>query len=242
MAVQLDSTGKDDKNDIKTHFVTREGVYRILNLSSEELLNPRPRPGVGYQSNHQSSPQVRVSFVSLPPAPLPASQSSQQQPQQQSSSSAQSSSAGQNSGIASTSTAILNGPTSSSVSSSQQILDAGGGNNGSNTANGQGGDRICFNIGKELYVYSFKGIRKVNNFDSNFFLFNYIRVCPHTHTLSFVYVSHFFSSISLLMHHAMHFSFKLHTCPIYFSFRLPHTHTHTRSISRTVANIMHSNG
>lgn len=171
MAVQLDSTGKDDKNDIKTHFVTREGVYRILNLSSEELLNPRPRPGVGYQSNHQSSPQVRVSFVSLPPAPLPASQSSQQQ------SSSTQSSAGQNSGTgASTSTAaLLNGPTSS-VSSSQQIVDTGGGNNSSNNANGQGGDRICFNIGKELYVYSFKGIRKVNNFDSNFF-FNYIRVC-----------------------------------------------------------------
>lgn len=166
MAVQLDSTGKDDKNDIKTHFVTREGVYRILNLSSEELLNPRPRPGVGYQSNHQSSPQVRVSFVSLPPAPLPASQSSQPQ-----SSSTLSSVAGQNSGTgisssitgsnAAAAAAILNGPMSSVT---QQIVDTGGGNNGSNVTatNGQGGDRICFNIGKELYVYSFKGIRKVN--------------------------------------------------------------------------------
>lgn len=178
MAVQLDSTGKDDKNDIKTHFVTREGVYRILNLSSEELLNPRPRPGVGYQSNHQSSPQVRVSFVSLPPAPLPASQSSQPQ-----SSSTLSSVAGHNSGTgtgtggggngsstsSSVAAAILNGPTSSV---SQQIGETGGSNNGSNaTTNGQGGDRICFNIGKELYVYSFKGIRKVNMIPISFLFF-----------------------------------------------------------------------
>lgn len=42
MAVQLDPSGKDDKNEIKTHFVTREGVYRILNLSSEEFVRPRP--------------------------------------------------------------------------------------------------------------------------------------------------------------------------------------------------------
>lgn len=165
MAVQLDSTGKDDKNDIKTHFVTREGVYRILNLSSEELLNPRPRPGVGYQSNHQSSPQVRVSFVSLPPAPLPAGAT-------QSSAAAASSSQQQSQQIRqeSSNSTTLNGPTSSS---SPQIVDTGGGGGilgaSSSASNGQGGDRICFNIGKELYVYSFKGIRKVNFFSTFFF-------------------------------------------------------------------------
>uniref|UniRef100_A0A336MU93 CSON005907 protein n=1 Tax=Culicoides sonorensis TaxID=179676 RepID=A0A336MU93_CULSO len=168
MAVQLDSTGKDDKNDIKTHFVTREGVYRILNLSSEELLNPRPRPGVGYQSNHQSSPQVRVSFVSLPPASLPANNSQQQSSSQQYASSSQQNSIGTgsagtaNATTVTTSNSVLNGPSSSSSGVSSQQGDAGGGGGNSNngTSNGHGGDRICFNIGKELYVYSFKGIRK----------------------------------------------------------------------------------
>ncbi|XP_063703761.1 WD repeat-containing protein 20 [Culicoides brevitarsis] len=153
MAVQLDSTGKDDKNDIKTHFVTREGVYRILNLSSEELLNPRPRPGVGYQSNHQSSPQVRVSFVSLPPAPVSAAAAATSATGGTLSSSSQ---APQNSVTGSTNAAAAattNGPSS-------QIADTGGGGSATNGSNSQGGDRICFNIGKELYVYSFKGIRK----------------------------------------------------------------------------------
>lgn len=26
----------------------------------------------------------------------------------------------------------------------------------------QGGDRICFNFGKELYVYAYRGVKKVN--------------------------------------------------------------------------------
>lgn len=145
MAVQLDPSGKDDKNDIKTHFVTREGVYRILNLSSEEFLNPRPRPGVGYQSNHQSSPQVRVSIVSLPPAPLAAAAQASGITQQQTT--------GQNSA------ATTNGQL-------QQLTQQQDSNNiSSGCTNGQGGDRICFNIGKELYVYSFKGIRKVTIHD-----------------------------------------------------------------------------
>lgn len=130
MAVQLDLSGKDDKNDIKTHFVTREGVYRILNLSSEEFaVNPaRPRP-LGYQSN-QSSPQVRVSIVSLPPASLTS------EPNNSSNAS----------GVSNETGNTPNGP--------MPQLDNG---------NCQGGDRICFNIGKELYVYSFKGLRKVSN-------------------------------------------------------------------------------
>jgi hypothetical protein len=48
------------KDDLKTNFVTREGVYRLLNLSEYSRPNR-----VGYQSN-QNSPQVRVSLVSLP--------------------------------------------------------------------------------------------------------------------------------------------------------------------------------
>lgn len=48
------------KDELKTNFVTREGVYRLLNLSEYSRPNR-----VGYQSN-QNSPQVRVSLVSLP--------------------------------------------------------------------------------------------------------------------------------------------------------------------------------
>lgn len=67
----METNGKDD---LKTQFVTREGCYRLLNLSEYSRPNR-----VGYQSN-QNSPQVRVSFVSLP-----ANCSSSQQQQQQNS-------------------------------------------------------------------------------------------------------------------------------------------------------------
>jgi len=57
MANQLDASVKDD---LKTQFVTREGTYRLLTLSEYSRPNR-----VGYSSN-QSSPQVRVSMVTLP--------------------------------------------------------------------------------------------------------------------------------------------------------------------------------
>ncbi|XP_033235784.1 WD repeat-containing protein 20 [Drosophila pseudoobscura] len=57
MASQLDANVKDD---LKTQFVTREGTYRLLTLSEYSRPNR-----VGYSSN-QSSPQVRVSIVTLP--------------------------------------------------------------------------------------------------------------------------------------------------------------------------------
>lgn len=159
MAVQLDPSGKDDKNDIKTHFVTREGVYRILNLSSEEFaVNPaRPRP-IGYQSSNQSSPQVRVSIVSLPPAPLTTGTGTTAA----TASSAAPSAAGQQQSSAaatSSSTTSANSSTTGTVAVSSNGQQQQQQDNG----NSQGGDRICFNIGKELYVYSFKGIRKVNS-------------------------------------------------------------------------------
>lgn len=133
MAVQLDPSGKDDKNEIKTHFVTREGVYRILNLSSEfEFV--RPRPGVGYQSN-QSSPQVRVSLVSLP---------------------ATGGNAATTSNLGSAAVAPIAATSNSSLSNGSQEASS------STSLSNGGQDRICFNIGKELYVYSFKGIRKVS--------------------------------------------------------------------------------
>ena len=77
------NNGKDV--ELKTNFVTREGVYRLLNLSEYSRPNR-----VGYQSN-QNSPQVRVSLVSLPSVSSAATQNynssssttTQQQQQQQ---------------------------------------------------------------------------------------------------------------------------------------------------------------
>ena len=60
--------------DLKTQFIIgREGCYRLLNLSEYSRPNR-----VGYQSN-QNSPQVRVSFVSLPQSQTQTSAAQQQQ-------------------------------------------------------------------------------------------------------------------------------------------------------------------
>jgi WD repeat-containing protein 20 len=58
-------------DELKTQFITREGCYRLLSLSEYSRPNR-----VGYQSN-QNSPQVRVSFVSLPQNPTQVLQQQQ---------------------------------------------------------------------------------------------------------------------------------------------------------------------
>lgn len=126
MAVQHDPSGKDD---LKTQFITREGTYRLMTLSEYSRPNR-----VGYTSN-QSSPQVRVSIVSLPSVPLTtfgSSQSSTQLLQQQ------------------------QPPPPSQIPISPSLL-----NNGQEPIT-PGGDRICFNYGKEIFVYAYRGIKKVN--------------------------------------------------------------------------------
>ncbi|KAF7993261.1 hypothetical protein HCN44_006321 [Aphidius gifuensis] len=90
MAVQLDSGGKED---LKTQFVTREGIYKLMTLSEYS------RPNRVGNTDTRGSASVRVSFVTLPDPADPA-------------------------GI-------------------------------------QGlGDRMCFNFGKELYVYLYRGVKK----------------------------------------------------------------------------------
>ncbi|KAK7506868.1 hypothetical protein BaRGS_00001719 [Batillaria attramentaria] len=83
MAAQSEGGGKDD---LKTHFVTREGVYKLMPLS--EYSKPTR---VAY--NGQANPPVKVSFVNV--------------------------------------------------------------DDGSSSP-----DRLCFNVGRELYVYVYKGVRK----------------------------------------------------------------------------------
>lgn len=84
MAVQCDGGGKDE---LKTQFMTREGVYKLMTLSEYSRPNR-----VGF--NAQGNTPVKVSFVTVP--------------------------------------------------------DPSG-----------NGDRICFNVGRELYVYVYKGVKKV---------------------------------------------------------------------------------
>ncbi|XP_075148133.1 WD repeat-containing protein 20 homolog [Haematobia irritans] len=197
MATQLDPNVKDD---LKTQFITREGTYRLLTLSEYSRPNR-----VGY-TNNQSSPQVRVSIVTLPNPPAGGGSSSlsatasatnsangtnnRSLPAGNSSSNAGSNSvvgAGTNDsydGLQSSSS--LNGPVTSSQSqyvvpssmdarlgagmSMHTMMNGSGGigasGNGGIDQNGMptnqvlGGDRICFNFGRELYVYAFRGVKK----------------------------------------------------------------------------------
>ena len=85
MAVQLEGGTREE---LKTHFTTREGVYRLMTLAEFSRSNR-----LGYNTVQTNTP-VKVSFVTL---------------------------------------------------------------SDSNT----NGDYICFNYGKELYIYHYRGIRKV---------------------------------------------------------------------------------
>ncbi len=79
--------GGKEANDIKTHFSTREGVYKLL--PNSEYSRPNRVP-----FNSQGSNPVKVSFVNV------------------------------------------------------------------NDQSGNG-ERVCFNVGRELYFYIYKGVRKV---------------------------------------------------------------------------------
>ncbi|XP_032576961.1 WD repeat-containing protein 20 [Drosophila sechellia] len=184
MANQLDASVKDD---LKTQFVTREGTYRLLTLSEYSRPNR-----VGYSSN-QSSPQVRVSMVTLPsPAqgklgsdagvgtPVGGGGAGANTTTTNGSSPGASPT-----GAAGASTAISNGGAGgdsnyshsnhNSNSAGTNTVEArlGGGismhsmmnggvvdQNGVATNQVLGGDRICFNFGRDLYVYSFRGAKK----------------------------------------------------------------------------------
>ncbi|KAH8408452.1 hypothetical protein KR215_005703 [Drosophila sulfurigaster] len=198
MANQLDANVKDD---LKTQFVTREGTYRLLTLSEYSRPNR-----VGYSSN-QSSPQVRVSFVTLP---NPSSGSNSKTNSEHAATPAATTTANTTTGATTTSDKRLqsNGaattttvtsstttttpatPTSTTTTAAITLNGGGGGGdsyNGTSTVDARlgggismhsmtnggvldqngmltnqiyGGDRICFNFGRDLYVYAFRGIKK----------------------------------------------------------------------------------
>lgn len=86
MAVQ--GEGGSIKEEIKTQFITREGIYKLLSLSEYSRPNRAAFTGV-------SNTPVKTSFVTHKESAVTVS------------------------------------------------------------------DKICFNVGKELYVYNYKGVRKV---------------------------------------------------------------------------------
>ncbi|XP_031619452.1 WD repeat-containing protein 20, partial [Contarinia nasturtii] len=140
----MDQNGKDD---LKTQFITREGTYRLITLSEYSRPNR-----VGYQSN-QNNPQVRVSL-------LPAKVNSDVSATNNTGSSVLTSSTNTtNAGASNNSSYILQQPSANT--------------NNSGITNGiseippqhqqfqQGfSDKICFNFGKELYVYTYRGVKK----------------------------------------------------------------------------------
>lgn len=203
MANQLDPNVKDD---LKTQFVTREGTYRLLTLSEYSRPNR-----VGY-TNNQSSPQVRVSIVTLPNPPAGGSSAAAASSSSTSSTSNPANGSNSrplingNSTVQSTtnggggdgydglqSSSSLNGPLPQSQSqyvvpssmdarlgagmSMHTMLNGAGGvgggiggpggidQNGMPTNQVLGGDRICFNFGRDLYVYAFRGVKKVSELD-----------------------------------------------------------------------------
>ncbi|XP_055586249.1 WD repeat-containing protein 20 [Uranotaenia lowii] len=142
MSIQLvDSSGKDD---LKTQFVTREGEYRLMTLSEYSRPNR-----VGYQNN-QSNPQVRVSLVTLP------TQSGASNTNQEINSS-QPPAAGL---VCSVSGAL---PASSGATNINCLEQTHQSCSGSSNSTPIGGDRICFNYGKELYVYAYRGVKKASD-------------------------------------------------------------------------------
>ncbi|KAM8706243.1 hypothetical protein ACLKA7_010509 [Drosophila subpalustris] len=193
MANQLDANVKDD---LKTQFVTREGTYRLLTLPEYSRPNR-----VGY-SNNQSSPQVRVSFVTLPNPSSGSGSNSGSHNSKNNSEAANASPAAttttsdkrtqlQSNGGAITAATPATPTITTTLNGGGGMGGGGGGGgdsyNGSSTVDARlgggismhsmtnggvldqngmptnqiyGGDRICFNFGRDLYVYAFRGIKK----------------------------------------------------------------------------------
>ena len=192
MATQLDPNVKDD---LKTQFVTREGTYRLLTLSEYSRPNR-----VGY-TNNQSSPQVRVSIVTLPNPPATGNTNSGTNSSSTAIANSSNGAGGRHlTNGSNTQTSGANGggtvsgdsydiQSSSSLNGQQSqyvvpssmdarlgagmsmhtMMNGSGGiggldQNGMPTNQVLGGDRICFNFGRELYVYAFRGVKKVSEF------------------------------------------------------------------------------
>uniref|UniRef100_A0A914WJG6 WD repeat-containing protein 20 n=1 Tax=Plectus sambesii TaxID=2011161 RepID=A0A914WJG6_9BILA len=115
---------KDDV--LKSHFITREGTYKLMTLSEYSRPNRVPLNPQG--GNNTSSAPVRVSFLSVPTSKLNDS-------------------------------VVLDG-----FGNSQENLTNGGGRDSPTQTDPYFcPDRICFNVGRELYVYVYRGVRSASD-------------------------------------------------------------------------------
>lgn len=156
----MDQNGKDD---LKTQFMTREGTYRLITLSEYSRPNR-----VGYQTN-QNNPQVRVSLITLPAtdAVSNATTLSPTPPIATALTATPTAAAVAGSTVSTENVKYL--PHQSSSTTTNAAISLNGSADGplmhttqQSQQQQQGvSDRICFNFGKELYVYSYRGVKKV---------------------------------------------------------------------------------
>ncbi|OZC12315.1 WD domain, G-beta repeat protein [Onchocerca flexuosa] len=123
------------KEDLKTHFITREGVYRQMTLSEYSRPN---RVALNQGGNNVSNAPVRVSFLTIQPT---ASTSQQHQ---------------------AIGNIMLNGniPTLRNLALDTDLehnLDET--DSPAYSDSDIGNDRICFNVGRELYVFVYRGVQ-----------------------------------------------------------------------------------
>lgn len=157
---KMDQNGKDD---LKTQFMTREGTYRLITLSEYSRPNR-----VGYQTN-QNNPQVRVSLITLPAtdAVSNATTLSPTPPIATALTATPTAAAVAGSTVSTENVKYL--PHQSSSTTTNAAISLNGSADGplmhttqQSQQQQQGvSDRICFNFGKELYVYSYRGVKKV---------------------------------------------------------------------------------
>lgn len=125
------------KEDLKTHFITREGVYRQMTLSEYSRPN---RVALNQGGNNVGNAPVRVSFLTIRPT---ASTSQQHE---------------------SIENMMLNGsiPTLRNLvldTDLENNLDESDSPAYSESDVSTSNDRICFNVGRELYVFVYRGVQ-----------------------------------------------------------------------------------
>ncbi|MFH4977367.1 hypothetical protein AB6A40_004076 [Gnathostoma spinigerum] len=123
------------KDDLKTQFVTREGVYKQMTLSEYSRPN---RVAINQAGNNACNAPVRVSFLSIPPT------------------------TSCNHGEDTDNDVFVNGDASQLISHGSGVSDFRDGGDSPIQSDPDllsTPDRMCFNAGRELYVFVYRGIR-----------------------------------------------------------------------------------
>ncbi len=134
--------GTGTRDELKTQFMTREGLYKLMTLSEYSRPN---RVGYANTAANPGAP-VRVSFA-LPSGTCVGSPPSSSGPSTSTSLSAASSKVGIANGSAAGSTPTASGGSSEEKSEVQQHTV-------------WSGEKIAFNYGREIFVYPYRGVKK----------------------------------------------------------------------------------